>query len=117
MVYVALLFVAVVLNVVAQLLLKLTAKDFSLPLPASQKITVILSHPSFWGALLAYGISFILYFLVLSKLEVGRAYPISSVSAIILIAVISVFFLGESISAGKIIGIVLASIGVFLIFK
>ncbi len=116
----ALLFVSVILNVSAQFFLKAGMTKIG-PVDLNQSIVAkflgMLANGYFWVGLAAYGISFLLYSIVLSRMELGRAYPISSVTAIVLITVASIFFLKESLTAPKVAGVCLCCAGIALIFK
>lgn len=118
--YYLFLFIAIIFNVIAQLLLKIVATKPELNTAGVQaiaKIKLLLPTPEFWGALFFYGISFVLYTLVLSKIEVSRAYPISSIGAIILILIFSSLFMNEAVTAAKLAGILLCFAGILLIFR
>ncbi len=80
-------------------------------------IETLLFQPAFWVALLSYGASFVLYLIVLSKLELSKAYPISSIAGIILIVAISIITFHEPLTFSKVLGIGLGIIGILLLFK
>jgi multidrug transporter EmrE-like cation transporter len=69
-----------------------------------------------WLSLLCYAISIITWMVVLSKVEVSFAYPFLSIGYVIS-AVIGYFFMGESLTAIRIAGIVVICIGVILIAR
>jgi small multidrug resistance pump len=120
MIFKLLLFVGVLLNVTAQFLLKAGMTRIG-PIELNQSITGkflgMLGNFFFWAGLITYGISFVVYSIVLSRLELGRAYPVSSAAAIILITAASIVFLKESLTLVKILGVLLCSAGIILIFK
>ncbi len=66
--------------------------------------------------MLFYGFSFILWFFVLSKMELSKAYPLISLGYVLTL-VMGVFFLNESMSVAKITGIAFIMIGVFLLTR
>jgi len=118
MIYKILLFLSIAFNVIAQMTLKYGAKNSNI---VPVKTTIIekfasVVTPFFVIAAFFYGISFLAYSVVLSKMEINKAYPVSVISAIVLISLISVFFLQENLSVFKIIGITLCILGVVLIF-
>jgi small multidrug resistance pump len=118
MIYKILLFLSIASNVVAQITLKYGAKSSDIIQKNGtllEKIASVIT-PYFVMAAFFYGISFLAYSVVLSKMEISKAYPISVISAVILILLISALFLQENISALKIIGISFCILGVFLIF-
>ncbi|OGY79332.1 MAG: hypothetical protein A3B74_00605 [Candidatus Kerfeldbacteria bacterium RIFCSPHIGHO2_02_FULL_42_14] len=115
-----LLVLAIGMNVTAQLLLKYVAKQMQFFDVAVNKVVLIktlLLQPAFWIALVSYGISFGLYLVVLSKLELSKAYPISSTAGIVLIVVISIFTFHEPLTFPKILGVGLGLLGILLLFK
>lgn len=120
MIYYILLLVGIGFNVVAQLLLKTASKGLHVldsGQQLAQKVTSIMYNPYFWGALTCYGIGFVVYSIVLSHMEVSKAYPVSSVGAIILIYLTSVLILHESTGPSKTAGLVFCIMGIMLILK
>jgi len=120
MYYKAMLLLSIILNVSAQLILKFGMKNVNVDMLQTntvyQKITNTL-NPWFFGAMLFYGASFFIYAVVLSKMEVSRAYPISVVTAMILLLLFSVLFLNESMTLSKVAGIILCTGGILLILN
>jgi|GEM_PF-1241985 len=123
MLYKILLFVGVVLNVFAQFFLKLEMKNNNIlgnvnnAVDLLVKIIHLFVRPFFILSLFLYGTSFVIYSITLSKLELSKAYPVSSAGAIILIFILSIIFFSESMNWGKILGIVFCIVGIFLIFR
>lgn len=108
--YYGLLIASIGLNVIAQVALKLNGRT-PVTFPG------MLWQPFFWLALMTYGISFIAYSLVLTKLELSRVYPIASLSLIVLVIAISALFLGESLTSFKVIGALLSVISIIFLLK
>lgn len=120
MLYKILLFVGVGLNVLAQFLLKTGMKQIGLVEINSKifnRLLTMLLNPYFIGGIFFYGMGFIIYSIVLSKVDLGKAYPVASASAIILIFLLSVVFFSETIDLVKIIGVILCISGIFFIFR
>ncbi len=120
MFYKILLFIGVGCNVIAQFSLKIGMKQIGLVEINSSiisKLKTMLFNLFFIGGILFYGLGFLLYSIVLSKIELGKAYSVASVSAIVLIFIISVIFLSETVNMMKLIGVILCVIGIFFIFK
>jgi drug/metabolite transporter (DMT)-like permease len=63
-----------------------------------------------------YFLSALIWFMVLSKVDLSVAYPTLSLGYIAILLV-SYFFLGEAITLGKVAGVLLICSGVFLIFN
>ena len=120
MLYKVLLFVGVVFNVVAQYSLRMGMKQLGpvdIGRGLASKLKAMILNPYLILGLLSYGMGFLLYAIVLSKMELSKAYPVSSVTAIILISVVSAIFLREELQLSKILGVSLCVAGIFLIFK
>jgi multidrug transporter EmrE-like cation transporter len=63
-----------------------------------------------------YGLSAVLWVVLLSKLDLSVAYPALSLGYI-LILLISVFFLGEQVSLARFAAVLLIMAGIFLLFR
>lgn len=118
MIYKVLLFLSIVFSVAAQALLKYGAAHSEISLAKVSIWEKIASAftPFFIVAAVFYGISFLAYSVVLSEMEINRAYPISVISAVVAILLISVIFFQEEISILRLAGIILSIVGVALIF-
>lgn len=79
------------------------------------KAKTVVLNPFLLLSALCYVSGFVLYSIVLTKLELSRAYPVASVSTIVIILVVSALFLRESIGVQKMIGIALCLGGIVLI--
>jgi len=109
-----------VLNTVAQLLLKeamIHIGGFSFTwqnlIPISLKIVM---SPYIIAGLFCYVISVGFWLLVLSRVDVGVAYPLTSI-AFILTAIAAYVFLGEPLSITRMLGIVVIIAGIYLITR
>lgn len=115
-----LLLSAVVTAVASQFLFKkgmegMGAVDFSLAnfwLVAKNA----LKSPLILTGLVSYGVSFILWLFVLSRLKLSIAYPFTALN-IVLVTVVSYLFLKESISILQIVSIVLICTGIVLLAR
>jgi multidrug transporter EmrE-like cation transporter len=113
------LFAGVAFNVAAQCLLKVGMKAVG-PIDGTDllsKIGTMVSNGFVILGIVLYGIGFFLYSIVLSRMELSVAYPVASVSAIILISVISFFLFKEAMNPVKILGMALCVAGIFFVFK
>lgn len=119
MIYTVLLFIGIGFNIIAQTFLKIGTKDLSFTSTGSlvQKMQMLLVNPYFLASLISYGMGFIIYAIVLSRLELSRAYPVASVMAIICIYIISILFFNETNTSTKFIGILFCISGIILILK
>ena len=109
---------SVLLNAIAQLLIRkgmlvvgtVGVSNFS------QNIVPMLLNPWLWGAMISYAISILIWMSVLSKVEVGFAYPFLSIGYIFA-AVVGHMAFNEHLSMTRIIGIIFICIGVVLISR
>ena len=113
-----LLFLGVVFNILAQLMLKHGMKEFGLLRGGGMsllKAASLIVNPFVIGALVSYGTGFMLYSVVISRMELSRAYPVSSVAAILLLSIISIVFFHETLSGLKVAGISFCLLGILLV--
>ena len=85
----------------------------------SQNVNLIIGcmkNLSIWGGLVFYGLSVLVWFYVLSQMELSRAYPLVSMGYIITL-LIGYFLLHEPITLYKTIGIACIMLGVFFISR
>lgn len=81
------------------------------------KIKIIILNPLIWISVIIYGLSFLTYAIVLSKLELSRSYPLAIMMATVIIFIISVLVFHESVGLVKVIGIVFSVLGILLLFS
>jgi drug/metabolite transporter (DMT)-like permease len=116
----SLIMVDVALNVTGQLSLKYGMSKFgnfslslaTLPpvfMKAATNVHVLLG-------LLCYGLGFMVWLIVLSKADVSYAYPMISLGYVFT-AILARMFLGESVSATRMAGILITCLGVFIIAR
>ena len=109
------------LNAAAQLLLKVATKplaQFSVFDAATVNSSVIILFKSlpFWSGMLCYGVSVCVWVAALSKAPVSTAYPMLSLGYVV-VAAVSVAWLGESLTLNKVLGIALICTGVLLVSR
>ena len=116
----SILFCGVLLNALAQLDLK-AATRVSGPLIAGdtgvwQRGLSMLAVPSLWYALLAYGLSVIVWLVGLSRVPVSQAYPLLSLGYVINIG-LAWWLLGEIPNVQRVAGIGVIVLGVVLVAR
>ena len=116
----SILFTGVLLNAMAQLALK-AATRVSGPLIAgdagvSQRALSVLAVPWFWYAMLAYGLSVIVWTVGLSRVPVSQAYPLLSLGYVINIG-LAWWLLGEVPNVQRVAGIGVIVVGVVLVAR
>ncbi len=115
-----LVLLCMVLNAAAQLLLKETMNKiggftfaFHNIIPIGLKVAF---NPYFLAGLTAYILSMCAWLLVLSRLDVTIAYPLTSIG-FILVAFAGAFFYNEPLTMTRIAGIVVIIGGIYLLTK
>jgi multidrug transporter EmrE-like cation transporter len=117
----ALILTGVGLNAAAQLLLKVATRplahfsQFSADTLGNAVMILFRSLP-FWAGMICYGASVCVWLGALSKAPVSTAYPMLSLGYVV-VATVSVLWLGESMGPAKVLGIALICAGVFLVSR
>jgi multidrug transporter EmrE-like cation transporter len=109
------------LNAAAQLLLKVATRPlghftvFNADTLGSSVAILFKSLP-FWAGMVCYGASVCVWLAALAKAPVSTAYPMLSLGYVA-VATVSVLWLGESMTPGKVLGIALICAGVVLVSR
>jgi multidrug transporter EmrE-like cation transporter len=109
------------LNAAAQLLLKLATRPlahfgvFNTDVLSSSIVILFKSVP-FWAGMLCYAASVSVWVAALSKAPVSTAYPMLSLGYVV-VAAVSVAWLGETLTPAKMLGIALICAGVVLVSR
>jgi multidrug transporter EmrE-like cation transporter len=109
------------LNAAAQLLLKVATKplaDFNVfnAEVLGSSVGILLRSMPFWSGMLCYAASVCVWVAALSKAPVSTAYPMLSLGYVV-VAAVSVAWLGESLTPAKMLGIALICTGVLLVSR
>lgn len=113
------LFTGVLLNALAQLGLKAATQDVGalrLAPPEWGRLSAVLAVPVLWWALLAYGISVVVWIIGLSRVPVGQAYPLLSLGHVINIG-LAWWLIGEVPNAQRVLGVFVILAGVVLVAR
>jgi multidrug transporter EmrE-like cation transporter len=109
------------LNAAAQLLLKVATR----PLAhftvfnadtVGDSVAILLKSMPFWSGMVCYAASVCVWLAALSKAPVSTAYPMLSLGYVV-VAAISVAWLGETMTPAKVLGIALICAGVVLVSR
>jgi multidrug transporter EmrE-like cation transporter len=117
----ALILTGVGLNAAAQLLLKVATRplahfsEFTTDTLGSSLAILFKSLP-FWTGMVCYATSVCVWLAALSKAPVSTAYPMLSLGYVV-VAAVSVTWLGESMGPAKVLGIALICAGVILVSR
>ena len=109
------------LNAAAQLLLKVAARPlahftaFNADTLGGSVLILSKSLP-FWAGMFCYGASLCVWIAALTKAPVSTAYPMLSLGYVV-VAAISVGWLGETLTPAKLLGIALICAGVVLVSR
>ncbi|ADK14401.1 MULTISPECIES: EamA family transporter [Clostridium] len=116
---IVLILISVFLGAIGQVLVKYGAVNLNLNFTIKYLIPSILSIlknlPVMLG-IISYGLSFLLWIKVLSKVELSYAYPMVSLGYIITM-VFSYFMFKENISFIRILGVAFIMLGVILVSR
>ncbi len=115
-----LILIGVVLNTIAQILLKVgmgRIGHFHLDTANFWPVaTQIITSLPIWGGLACYGVSLAVWLVVLSRVQVSWAYPLASIGYVVT-ALAAHFWLGEQVTPMRMAGIAVIMIGVFMVSK
>ena len=109
------------LNAAAQLLLKVASRplahfsEFTAD-TLSSSMAILIKSPPFWSGMVCYAASVCVWLAALTKAPVSTAYPMLSLGYVV-VAAVSVLWLGESMAPGKVLGIALICTGVILVSR
>ena len=119
---IAMILLSVALAAVAQLALKngmnevtdkLSPESFSLNGPS---LKALVAQPFVWGGLFLFGISAMVWLVVLSRASLSFAYPFASLTYV-LILLFDLFVLDEEVPPLRWGGVAFIGIGIFLISR
>jgi multidrug transporter EmrE-like cation transporter len=109
------------LNAAAQLLLKVATRplahvsEFSTDTLGTSVVILLKSLP-FWTGMVCYAASVCVWLAALAKAPVSTAYPMLSLGYVV-VAAVSVIWLGEGMPPAKVLGIALICAGVILVSR
>jgi multidrug transporter EmrE-like cation transporter len=109
------------LNAAAQVLLKVATRPlahfsvFNADILSSSVVILLKSLP-FWAGMLCYSASVCVWVAALAKAPVSTAYPMLSLGYVV-VAAVSVAWLGETLTVPKMLGIALICTGVLLVSR
>ena len=119
--FIQLLTLSVISNATANLLLKAGVQKLGgFSLEKANLFAELLraaTNPFIAGGLILYGFSFVLWLKVLTTNDLSRSYPIFVTFVFILTTVGSAKLFGENVSAIRIIGMIIAIIGIYVIAR
>lgn len=84
--------------------------------PAIEFFTKAAFSIPIWSGLIAYGLSFLAWLILISRIDMSVAYPMVSLSYILVLAFSAIYF-NEPVGFARIMGVLLIITGVALIFR
>lgn len=116
----SLVLTGVLLNAIAQLALKASVNDtgvIGLDLPSLwSSLHTLLASTWLWLGLVCYAVSVLVWLLALSRVDVSIAYPMLSIGYVVN-AIAAWHLFGESLGQGRLAGIGIIIIGVFVLAR
>jgi multidrug transporter EmrE-like cation transporter len=112
-----LLAVAIILNAGANILIKAGMIRINQENPPDSLFRYMIGQPFLYISILSFGLALVLYSLVLKTMNLSVAYPVMVSSGLILVILVSYFFLNESIRWIQILGFGLIIAGVWFVAK
>jgi multidrug transporter EmrE-like cation transporter len=106
--------ISILLSAFAQLLMKIGMTAVRLAADGGSLLLAAALNPFVLGGLCAYGVSAVLWLLVLSRVPLSLAYPLVSL-AFIAVVVLSALVLHEPVSATRIAAVALIVCGVIVL--
>lgn len=117
------IFATILFTVFGQIMLKWRISKIGFTLPETEsmygKLSALLRlvfDPCVITALLAAVIASFFWMVAMSKFEITQAYPFMSLSPVI-VFFLGIFFLGETFTIGKVIGLLLIILGTIVTVK
>lgn len=96
---------------------ELGAINFSSFASVGNYLWAFVKSPILILAIIAYGLSPAIWFFALNRIELSVGYPVLVGFHLIFISIFSVFFLKETVSAEKLIGILLIGFSLYLFYR
>ena len=113
----AVLVVAIVFNAGANIMLKAGMKNAGSIAEngIGGMVMRALSSVYVWAGLMAFGIAFVFYSVVLSKMKLSVAYPIMTSAGFAIVAVASWLMFQEDLTWHKLAGIAVIAVGIWIV--
>ena len=109
--------ISIGLSVISQYFFKLGVNAVSQKANGASEIVKLgITNMHLWIGMFCYGSSLLIWFYVLSKMELSKAFPLVSIGYVFTL-LLGYFLLNEAITAHKIIGITLIIAGVLFVAR
>lgn len=84
---------------------------------SAESIRNLIADPAFWLGFVLYGLSFLTWLLALRRYEVVVIFPVFVAVGYACVVLGGYLFLGESLSASRVLGILVIFAGMALLFR
>jgi len=108
---------AIVLNAVANILMKVAMLKQEKTTDAIKLVIQSLTNPILFLGILSFALALVAYCYVLAKLNLSIAYPLMTTLGFIIVILASWLFLGETITKIQIIGFISIIAGVWMVAR
>jgi len=111
-----LIFAYVVCVTIAQILMKMGMNQLAGLHVDVQFFKAVVSSPKAVSGVFLYAVAFIIWLIVLSRMELTFAYPLLSLS-VVFVAIISWIFMEETFNISRLFGMFLTILGAWLVVR
>ncbi|MEN3007548.1 SMR family transporter [Pseudothermotoga sp.] len=109
------LIVALFMNALANVFVKLSTTKLLRDEGLVQFILNAVRNVYVWVGLVCFGIAFVLYTFSLTKFKLSIAYPIMTSAGFVIVSLFSHFLFKENLTLLKIIGMMVIAVGIWLV--
>jgi len=108
---------AIILNALANILMKVAMHKQDKTIEMVKMITQSLFNPILFLGILSFALALVAYCYVLSKLNLSIAYPIMTSLGFLIVILASWLFLGETITKIQMVGFICIIAGVWMVAR
>ena len=108
---------AILLNAVANILMKVAMLKQEKATDIITMVTQSLSNPVLFLGLISFGLALVAYCYVLAKINLSIAYPLMTSLGFLIVILASWLFLGENISKLQMVGFLCIIAGVWMVAR
>jgi multidrug transporter EmrE-like cation transporter len=108
---------AIVLNALANILMKVAMRKQDKTTEIIEMVIQSLSNPTLFLGIFSFALALVAYCYVLSKLNLSIAYPLMTSLGFLIVILASWLFLGEAITKIQIIGFICITAGVWMVAR
>jgi multidrug transporter EmrE-like cation transporter len=108
---------AILLNAVANILMKVAMLKQKKATDIITMVTQSLSNPVLFLGLISFGLALVAYCYVLAKINLSIAYPLMTSLGFLIVILASWLFLGENISKLQMVGFLCIIAGVWMVAR